>query len=441
MKISELFESYKDEVFNLFEHLGNLDVVDKKFLDVMKTVPKYDFHRSVKTTTYQNRMPVVLGRKSKVDSVEVKSGAEAYRQLVDETEEQTSTARAIIVNTNNEQVFAAFKVQSDNGGTNFDYIWVADLAQLLSHVKDSQQRQEAEEILTNAKIVDYDQGNNFTHGPAKQLYSALTALLKVTKMGGNKAVQVFVLHIDQERLQSKQDRIASRKISSRNVTEPQSGRRKDDPHQLSAKFLEAAKATGIPNAEELAKLFRKDNKSKDEYQQIKDALTSIETHYSANGKKSPLLGRMTNDFNFIAKKALEYRLADYKTNFAKQVSTPEEMIKLLKEKGFLDKIKINGILYKIGSNSFQLDKLKKNEPDSSYIEYSAETWDDSTYQELMDNLKEIIPMMTSNEEKQKELMKKYRPPYSIKVFLKLEKSSIVIDRIESEKWFKKLDIR
>ena len=441
MKISELFESFDEyEVISLFEHLGNLDVVDKKFVPIMKTFPKYEYissRQGTRMTMMKNTMPQKLGRRSEVQSIDVKSGAEAYRQLV-----ESETARAIIVNTNNEQVFAAFKVPSEKANGAPDYIWVADLAHLLSHVTEHEQHVEAQSLLDKADVIDYGD-NRFKLGNDKELYRALTSLLKVTKMGGNKAVQMYVIFADIEREKEKEARLANRKFdrskTSYTVAPPQTGKKQNDPHQLSAVFLQAAQEAGLKDAEELAKLFRKSGKTRDETDRIKSALYDIKEYYAKSKKKFPLENLQSTDWNYMAKSALASRLADFKTEFAKNVSTPEEFMKLLQEKGFLEKFKIHGILYKQSSDSINFSSLKAGKPDNSYIEYSVETWgENKAYDELKDTLKELVPTISDDEVEQQRLYKKYAPPYNIKVFLKLDKNAIVVDRIESEKWFKKL---
>lgn len=390
MKIAELFENY--EIETLEEHLGNLTIVDKKFLKLLKTTVEYKYigTNAPLQAKYKRQMPVYLGQKSKVDSYETKSGAEAYRQLVED-----DTAKAIVINHDTEQVFAAFKIPADNSRENFAYLWTADIVHLLGHSEHNEQFEQAKERLKKAKIKAYDDsGDGIVRGTAKELYSALTTIYKLSKELGKKTVELHVIHVDEER-------VAAKNLRQKRKSVPSWG------EQIPAE---------IPIG------LKKDKEFWEKY----------------------------------AKDALQGRLADFKTNNAKEANDPEAMFNLIQEHGFLDKIKVNGFIYKVDSSSLSFDRLVKaqrGEPEDkqrykddnyieyNYIEYNLD-WRVPENDKKQEKIRKQIEIMAKDDkERAAELVRQYIPPYNIRVILKLEKASIVVDRVIADKWIRKLNVK
>jgi hypothetical protein len=385
MKIAELFENYETET--LEEHLGNLAVVDKKFLKLLKTAVEYKYNgnNAQMQSKYVQRMPVYLGSKSKVDSYETKSGAEAYRQLVED-----DTAKAIVINHDTEQVFVAFKIPADNSRENFAYLWTADIVHLLGHSEHNEQFEEAKAKLEKAKIKAYDSPTDgIVRGNAKELYAALTTIFKLSKELGHKTVDLHVIHVDEERAATKIQRAARKKTPN---------------------WFEQIPA-------EIPVRLKKDKEFWSKY----------------------------------AKDALQSRLIDFKTNNAKEANTPEEMFKLIQSHGFLDRIKVNGFVYKVDSSNLQFDRLikaargtaeeKSRYKDDNYIEYGMDYLNSENDIKQAKIKKQLEIMTKGDKDRMKQLASQYLPPYKIKVYLKLDKASIVVDHVDADKWIRKLNIK
>ena len=153
------------------------------------------------------------------------------------------------------------------------------------------------------------------------------------------------------------------------------------------------------------------------------------------------------------KYALRKRLDSYKSSKAVNASTPEEFIQHILKEGYIDKIKFNGLTYNRSRSNINLDKLMAKSTDSYYessIEYEfADRFgtkdDDIEYTKFINMRKEAYEKSgyaavkarieagedVSEEEKEKYLdeYQKLCPPRTIKIKLKLDKTSIIPDEI------------
>ena len=226
MKVAELFEitniSYNDD-YLLLEYLGNLEVVDKKFLGMLKTLPKYEYNRHSKmglslTGWSTDKLVKNLGQKSKVETIEAKSAADAHRAIKEDPK-----ARAVTMNANGNQVFVAIKVPKDNNPdiASYQYIWSGDYDYLMPDLDrhTEQQASEIKDLLTKGNIEDYSHGKKFSYGNEGELYKAMGAVVKVLKIDGIKNYTANIIYIDEERLQVGPVRANSKRYNSHPDTE------------------------------------------------------------------------------------------------------------------------------------------------------------------------------------------------------------------------------
>jgi hypothetical protein len=163
------------------------------------------------------------------------------------------------------------------------------------------------------------------------------------------------------------------------------------------------------------------------------------------------------------KSALSSRLDKYKTGKAIDVKSAEEFFNTILEKGYIDKIKVNGVTYKYYDTRLNFSKLKDGINDSFYTsaaEYQIvddERYDwlggtktqyqkleqladeESGYSALIQRMKDAEAAgekdTVTDEEKQRVLdeYSKKCPPYRIFVKFKLQGASIVPDSVEFQR--------
>jgi hypothetical protein len=139
---------------------------------------------------------------------------------------------------------------------------------------------------------------------------------------------------------------------------------------------------------------------------------------------------------------LNARLDTYKEHKAPAADTPEEFLDLIKNEGFLDKIKINGLPYILKYNRLDFDYLRAKqvaEHNRSHIEYQLDSQSNeyhNYWKALSEYRKNIRNEYPNDEEALEVAMEKFRVPSAIKVYMKLDKSSIVVDSINIESFNK-----
>jgi len=137
------------------------------------------------------------------------------------------------------------------------------------------------------------------------------------------------------------------------------------------------------------------------------------------------------DFNKKAKAELRARLDRFKSGKAVGVDKIEELVAAIREKGYLDKIKIGGFVYDLKSSDIRMDNLKKpNVWNKSYVEYSVNT-DTPEYAAMQKKWYQMRKEGESGDEAY-EAFSKTKPPGRVKILLKLEKGVIVPAEIETE---------
>lgn len=388
MKLFELFSSSPNKVIIedndnsnffelLFEDLKNLSFIEPDLLKVLKTSIEYSkgSYYKGKTTyssTTKHKFPSFLGQHAKIEEVpNVKSAAELHRLIKDD-----ETLKGVVVLFDDRQVLALLKLPPHPGHDSKElYIWACSWQNFFKD--DHELMNQSSEIMhafTNAYLEDL----KTTEGPEGKLYKALIALMKGQKeiYGKDGSIKVKVIRADEERTALNVQRRKAREIDAKYA------------HLIT------------PPKEDL----------------------STET------------GR--RNWKGMLKTKLDARLNTYKEHKAPEADTPEEFLKLIKNEGFLDKIRINGLPYTLKYNRLDFDYLRaKKVPEyqRSYIEYSLDSQSDEYHNywvalgEYRSKIREEYP---DDEEALDAAMAKFRVPSSIKVYMKMVKSSIIVDTID-----------
>jgi hypothetical protein len=384
MKILELFETpiYDNSYLELlFEGLENLSFIEPDLLKVLKTSLEYDRNRygGGYSRTTKSKFPTSLGQHAKVEEVpQAKSAAELHRLLKDD-----ETVRGAVILFDDRQVFSVLKVPPHPGHDNKDlYIWAATWQNLFKgdHELMRSMYDSVGTVLKKADVGDLSRNE----GPEGPLYKALIALMKAQKeiYGKTGQVKVMIIRADEERTALAAERKKSREIDSKYA------------HLLT------------PPKENLA---------------------------TEQGRRK---------WRDMLKTKLNMRLNTYKEHKAPEANTPEEFLNLIKTEGFMDKIKINGLTYELKYNRLDFDSLMKkstSDYERSHIEYQLDSGSNEYHEywkKLGEYRKKIREDYPDDEAALEAAMLKFRVPSSVKVYMKLDKSSIVVDSINIESFNK-----
>lgn len=143
------------------------------------------------------------------------------------------------------------------------------------------------------------------------------------------------------------------------------------------------------------------------------------------GKEQARLG---NEF----KMQLKMRLEKYKSSKADAVDTPADALKLILEKGYIDKIKVGGYVYNQTGDNIRFNALKGKDTgwsSESYVDYSVDT-SDAAYEKARNDMwmkrKDMQAQMTGEEfEQAYDKLKEALPPTKIRIMLGLKGAAIV----------------
>lgn len=151
--------------------------------------------------------------------------------------------------------------------------------------------------------------------------------------------------------------------------------------------------------------------------------TAKELKYMSDKEKA----RFGNEF----KMQLKMRLEKYKSSKADAVANPNDALKLILEKGFIDKIKVGGFVYNQTSDNIRFNALKGKDTgwsSESYVEYSVDT-SDAAYEKARTDMwmkrKDMQAKMSAEEfEEAYDKLKEALPPTKIKIMLGLKGAAI-----------------
>ncbi len=172
--------------------------------------------------------------------------------------------------------------------------------------------------------------------------------------------------------------------------------------------------------------------------ELKVIHTDAERPALSSARKEARVGSDFTSATFMkqAKAALQRRLDLFKSSKAVGVDRVEEVATAIREKGYLDKIKIGGYAYDLMDSNIRMDVLKNPKGQSrAYVEYQLNS-KTPEYQELSKRWNAIYrENPVDGSDRERALAELHRPPERVKVLLKLERGAIVPDRVQSEEDF------
>ena len=376
MKVVELFES---EILN--EDLGNLKVIDKKFQKFLKynTIVQ----RQTRTQNEKRKMMLLqtLGSESPVEKRPVKSAAEAFRAFKDD-----ENVKIIAINLGGKQVaFIARIPEPDFRKGKWIYLLAADGEVFVPETEDDRHNQvarfDAELDQAGFQIYLNRSSRECNESAANK---AVGALFKLFKELGRKDIELVVVKTDTRKREKANERYKSR-----------------DTRRLG--------------------LFDKGEDLKPPATPPSDGKT----------KTSETIKNYENQM----KSEFQARLNNFKANKAPSVKTPEELIKLIEDSGYVEKIKVKSLKYSLEKLEIDLKKLKQTEGDTWHRAYAEYSLVDSgpEYELYRKKLKAALEVATDDADRE-HMTEHYKAPRTLYVFLKLVNNKITVDKVSVDKF-------
>lgn len=367
---------------NLLEDFGNLKFIDSKFVNALKITDSHDVpsdteHGFKRTTRYST--PKKLGENSQITKMPFKSAGLPATLLAD------AHNLGMVVCINDDQIAIIMRVpfKSDSVFTlGLDNDLISDL---LDEDTSTDEKTESKN-----SIID-DLGNIFGHtekGERGNRYNKWTST-------STKRIAAHLLDLDIRRDCSKAQLA-----------------------QVTSVLLKAIKAKGLNSVATLHVI------SPDEERQ-KEQLKRYDQRRGYTPQKMD--AKQIKNFKDAAASDLRNRLDAFKSSKAVGVDTVEELILAIREKGFLDKLKIAGFAYDLVDSSIRMEYLKNpTRYDHSYIRYqinqSSKEYDAWTNEWL--NVRKLAREDPTTIPAAEEF-EKTRPVRSVTVILGLDKGSII----------------
>lgn len=352
MLLKDLFES------NLFENLGNLNFLDKKWNKELTDVFEYTTGFQGIQIRHSSELLKHIGQNSEIKSTKISSG----KSLVTLLEEDTFGAGVIIINGIQ---LVLIKKHYLNGKNMFSII--VDEKELNAIVPDWSNIliDKGVSVSGSYSILDLK-----SRPVIKNANAAITPLITLLKTYSKDIILQYA-EVDTKRIEKSEQRELSKTV---------------DPES-------------------------------------KIVL-----------QRNPGSNVLQKDFNYLdkVKTQLQSRLDDYRKSKAPKTKNIDEFIEALKEQGFLQIIYYKGIPYKLDRfKNFELSNFLQKELKEPHIQYYL---DDRSSEWKALNKKIMISREMFDDYKEFEEMKnKMLPPRYLNIFMKLEKSSIIVDKVEGSK--------
>ena len=412
----------EEEFDFLAEELGNLNVVDKKFRPLLKQSASRQYNtRSDRSELLKtSEFSPDLGRDVKVeDGGTVKTAADLHKAITD-PDREADKLRLIILSAGEDQfglikrypwTNAEYERDADNKVTTtiskpaeYRYEFFIDISYLSHHVKEGSEITFSD-ALKKAKFIDSakpSETENDWRGPHEVLssqpitdnglYGQLGIIMKVLKETTlPKEVKLTLIFPDLRRLVTHKERYDTRKL----------------PTDDNKSFSRVARDPG-DNAKIKPDLFKKDER-----------------------------GRYVNEKNNksyfkYAKDGLQARLSQFKLTKADNVQAAEELIDLVKKKGFPKFMKVKGISYKLDSmNYISYENLTQSSSWTPNVTYRRD--DDTPEFEVIRKkikmLKQMFGDGWQDDPDYERAKAKFWPPSEIKIKLVLGPGGIIADSI------------
>lgn len=384
--LQELLELVSPDKEILFEFLGNLDFIDKKFKPLLKHYGKQEYRHNKKNTFRKSTsFSQALGQDSIVKDQIVKTSADIDKMLKGDNDLQI-----LVLETQGVQFAFIRKYTWSAANTwsqtptpgEYRYEFFVDTDYLLEHT--SEESEVAFHSITQK--MKFIETHSFDIDPSKiqipltdtQLYGQITGLMKALKETDlhKKEIKAYSVFTDTRRLVTAQERKTARTIDT-------------DANKI---------------------LLQKQP-----------------------GKKGNL---DDNAYSKFVKDRLSERLAAFKLDRTGNLDNVEDLIELVKKKGFEKFIKIKGLTYKLDTmNYLSADNFMNPEKNTRYVpnvEYKVD--DESPEWEAWKTkgrrMKDLFDVDTpEGEQEYHAAYRAYLPPRSIKLALALGPGGIVVKGI------------
>lgn len=141
------------------------------------------------------------------------------------------------------------------------------------------------------------------------------------------------------------------------------------------------------------------------------------------------LDQVNPKFAQKARHELRDRLDKFKAGKAEDYATPQEFLKAVIEKGFLEKISIDGFVYKLDRDQLRLSDIIKPDPrgwnNGNKIQYTIDSSNSEKYAKLKKDLWNNHDEKTPDQQAKIEALKAKFPPRDVYIILKMEGGKIV----------------
>jgi len=362
----------------LFEELGNLDVIDKKLLKVFKGQP----YNSWNSDTKKKATPVKssLGQNSKVEEFDDKNHNTAFAHL------EEKLAVGMILKYDGKQVMAVVTNSKGRYDEKQSYTFIFNPA-FFSTIMDEKQYHDELGLDMSSYSKDYDfQASQVIKGQSTSVVSKIKKIMKImfdTAKKNKVEVKTMIVYKDEER-------------------EVKSGER------AKARYG----AMPLPTGNKIA---------------------------IGAGKYTTYEEQASRYFKDL-KSDLRSRLETFKASKAKSFETSDELMNALIKDGYFDKLKFMGYTYKFYDDRIHFSDLRsgknKNNGYESYIEYKIQ---DGTpeYKKAQEDWNKIRAELPKDKFGDDDAMaeyytarKKVLPPVELKIIMGLEGGKIVPIKIQ-----------
>lgn len=363
----------------LVEDFGNLNFINKKFQPALKFSAKLNYEDGGNILKKFKEIPMALGREAIVENIPFKSATDVEKYLKQEN------MFAFVIEANGNQVCLIRSYNVDNSTPprlGFEIFLDTDLIE--QNISDKINSSQIEEYLNKIKYIKLSQIGHYSIGynnmiiSSSAVYSQIGTLIKILKLTNlNKDFKVYAIFPDKNKITTRKKRMERKRAS--------------DERAL----------WGLPGS------------------------TSFPLQLRPG--ESKLLD--DNLYYPKAKEALMIRLQDYKKEHAVDLSDINEMIDLIKKKGFLHNIKIKGIPYKLYSQNYMnVDNFTDKSKNKPNLIYQVDRHDEEF--EKVKKKASYLKDLYDDPDEHRAAYKKFMPPEYIKIELKFGPGGIVPSKVE-----------
>jgi len=371
----------------LIEDWGNLNFINKKFKKLLQYGTKQEYSRYNQKNILKKTkgVPLTLGSDAIVNQIKFKNNSELDKIVKDDN------VKIVVVSVDKNQIAFIRKYQSDySTPPKFEYELFVDTQLLIDNI--APDNEEAfQEIYGKTKFIGTGEFSKFADADAnnfKELSTSavsgqtglLLKLIKTTTLAGQ--LTAHAISEDERRLVKRKERNASRRM--------------DDDF-----------------------VFSYDDKAVKMPLQLRP------------GETKPVADNLYHD---AVQRALMSRLTQFKKERAEDV-TLEQMIDLIKRKGFLQDIKVKGIPYKLYDMDYMsMSNFTNKQAGSSKPSISYRVDDNSPEFKKVKEKAQYLKDLYDDEEELKQAYAKFMPPHKIRIELGFGPGGIVPTKVSESSW-------